>query len=220
MKKLLFTSIILSLSTIAFSADSVKKNSRSLSRGLKTKVIPTSELVKQNDFCTRKMLQDWKDWWKQVEKPYIEKYRNQFKKLSKIEIISSKQTQSITGSQSQVYLIKNHCTGGILGRSCKKVDSKFFRLKTNLQISGSTPKYELTVGNTARVFIEYAQDSSALKRYDTFTIPVYEKVEKNVKLFDRYYLMGMIGQIVNPGTNTNSRKICSYPQLPEILLSL
>jgi hypothetical protein len=220
MKILLLSLVIFSISSFAHSSDSIKKNSRKLSRGIKIKVSVISDLSNSNEYCIKKMLQDWYDWWKEVESPYIEKYRKEFKKLSKIEVISSKQTQTISGSQDQLYLIKSHCTGGVLGRSCSKLDSKFFRLKTKLQISGSTPKYDLNIGNSAKVFIEYSLDSSALKRYDTFTKAVFEKVEKNNKLFENYFKIGMIGQLINPGTNTNIRRLCSYPQLPEILLNL
>ena len=220
MKKLIPILLIFAISSTALSSDSVRKNSRKLSRGIKIKVTASAELSNKNEYCTRQMLQDWQDWWKEVKKPYIEKYRKEFSKLSKIEITSSKQTQSITGSQDQLYLIKSHCTGGVLGRSCSKLDSKYFRLKIKLQISGTTPKYDINIGSSANVYIEYAQDSSALKRYDTFTRSVFEKVEKNNKLFENYFKIGMIGQLVNPGTNTSVRKLCSYPQLPEILLQL
>ena len=85
MKKQLLALFIFSLSTHSICADSVKKKSRKLSRGIKIKVSVSTDLSNSNEYCTKKMLQDWQDWWKEVESPYIEKYRKEFKKLSKIE---------------------------------------------------------------------------------------------------------------------------------------
>ena len=68
---LLITLAIFLISPFAHSSDSIKKNSRKLSRGIKIKVTASAELSNINEYCTRKMLQDWQDWWKEVKNPYI-----------------------------------------------------------------------------------------------------------------------------------------------------
>lgn len=215
-----FILLALLISNNSFAANSIKKSIKKLSKKIKIKIIVEDSLVKEKEICTRQMFKAWESWWDQVESPYKEQYINSLKKLSSINIKSSKVVQSISGNQNQLFLIKSVCTGGPLGRSCQKLDSSFFRFKSNLKLSGQTPKFELNIGSSADIHIEKSEDSSTLKRYDTYSKSVYEKVLKNKKLFDNYYRIGIIGQMVKPGTDNSQRILCSFPQFAEILISL
>lgn len=218
MKKIL-AFILLSSSTFSYAA-SIKKLQRKLSKELSVDLKISSSLIKSKDYCSKRMLESWLEWWDEVEPVYKDNYRAKLKNLSEISLLRSEGTQSIEGTQKQLHLIKTICTGGPLSRSCKSKESRSFKFDTNLKLNGTTPKFEMLIGSSAKIYLEFAEDSSALKRYDTFSQKAYFQTEENKKLFANYYKAGIITQIIKPGTDTSKRTICSYPNLADLILKL
>lgn len=218
MKKIILISLLLSTSNLY--AANLKRMQKKLSRSIEINIDIADSLLKSKDHCTHLMLESWQNWWDQVESPYKEQYLKKLKALSKIEIKTSTESQTITGKQEQLYLVKTVCTGGPLSRSCKSLDSRSIRLNPNLIINGETPQFEMNLGTNAQIHLEYSKDSSALKRFDTFTQMVFYKVEEDNTLFKKYHLGGLISQVIKPGTDISERLICSKPSFSDLIEKL
>ncbi len=217
MRKILF--IILAVSTVA-QANTIKKFQRKLKKELKREVFINSTLIRNKDRCSTEMLRSWFDWWKQVKKPYKAQYLNKLEKLSKINILRSNKVQTITGSYSSVYLVKKICTGGRLGQNCKTLDSKHLKLQKEIKITGSKPEFELQIGDSADIYLEFTEDSASSKRYDTFSIKSFKDLNRDPSLLKRYILFGNVTQLIRPGTDNSVKTNCSYPRLDQIISRL
>lgn len=218
MKKI-FTSSLILFCSLSYGAI-LKKLQKKLSKELKVDIKITKSLLKSDDFCSKKMLESWLEWWDEVEPIYKDKYREKLSSLSEISLLRSERTQTIEGSQKQLHLIKTVCTGGPLTRTCTSKDSRSFRFDTKLQMNGTSPLYEILVAGSAKIYLEFAEDVSELKRFDTFSQKAFYQTEENKKLFTNYFKAGIITQLVKPGTDTSKRLLCSTVQLADLILKL
>jgi hypothetical protein len=214
MKKLIIISILLTTSAHALS---LKKLHKRLKRELKIDLNIKEELIRNSDNCTRLILENWYYWWKEVKSPHKEKYLTKIQKLKSLNILNSNLVQNIEGSYTSVHLVKNVCSGSGMGRSCKTHDSVSLKLKKNITKTGEDPKFDLKVDKTGEIIMEYSSDFAVSKRYDTFSRVVYENVERDNKLFDKYSRYGQIYQLVRPGTDSSLKVHCSYPRLDQII---
>lgn len=214
----LITSVLVS-SSIAQAA-SMRKLQRRLQRSLKVEIKINNELMRNKESCTRKLLDSWSSWWREVESPYKVEYLGLLTKLESIEIKDSNSVQTIKGSYISFYHVKSICNGSGMGRSCKTMDSSSLMLKKDIKLEGETPAFDLNLKNNAIISLEYAEDWSSEKRYDTFLKTIYQNVERNNKLFDKYNRLGMVTQLIRPGTDSTLKKRCSFPRLDQILEKL
>jgi hypothetical protein len=224
MNKIFFKiNLLLITFCLSFNADaaSMRKLQKKLKKSLQIEININNELMRNKEACTRNLLESWSNWWKEVKSPYKEQYIKRLSKLTSLNILRSNSVQTINGEFKSLYLVKKICTGGRLGRTCKTLDSTHLKIKKSVKFQGETPRYELNLENSrGTIFLEYAEDWSAEKRYDTFNRVIFQNVERDNKLFEKYSRYGQIGQLVRPGTDSTLKKYCSFPRLDQILTKL
>ena len=220
MNKLNLSLIVGILISSSASGASMRRLQKRLSKSLNTEIKINNQLMRNKETCTRKLLESWSGWWKNVESPYKEQYIKSLRKINSIDISRSNAVQKIEGEYKSVYLVKQVCTGGILGRSCSIQDSINLKLQKNVTLNGRTPRFEMILSPNTKIYLEFAEDWSSEKRYDTFKRVIFENLERNNNLFDRYLRSGQIGQVVRPGTDSTLKKHCAFPRLDQIFSKL